>query len=104
MSNGNPMKEQGIGIFGSVVAIVAGWSLNDWLMVLGFLTTVITVATSQHYQRQREKREIDAARRKSEIDELTRKKLELELHLREARAAGLERRSDLPDIRASPAE
>ena len=66
--------------YASVAAsAIIGLTLNDLALIVAIVTGVATYLTSRHYQRKREARENEAARRKAELDELDKKLKELEL-------------------------
>ncbi|MDR0672736.1 MAG: hypothetical protein LBF93_03535 [Zoogloeaceae bacterium] len=71
----------------AVASAIIGLTLNDLALLVAIVTGVATYFTSRYYQRKREARENEAARRKAELDELDKKLKELEL-------AGIRRRKE----------
>ena len=69
----------------AAMSVALGLTLNDWALIVAIVTGVGTFLTSRYYQRKREAREDEAARRRAELDELDKKLKELEL-------AGIQRR------------
>ncbi|MDP8176344.1 phage holin [Pasteurella skyensis] len=64
-----PNKTANLSFFGSIVATISGWTINDWSAIFGILFGLCTLLINLHYKRKED----------------VRRKIELEIKLQKLR-------------------